>query len=109
MRREDIWDFIYFSGRRSADPGTVESAICGICDAQMDVERNVMGPTSRAESMGRKGHLHDTFTCPNLKEPWHKRVIELISEGCNTKSRKIRKILEDEIMEILATRKIPNK
>jgi hypothetical protein len=101
-------------GRFTQDPGKVHAAQCSICDAPMTVERNVLGPTSWAESSARNlsmphQHLHDVFTCPNYTAAWHERIIELLHEAQEIKSRKLRAIVEEEIAEILKTKEIPEE
>ncbi len=88
-------------GHLSPDPGTVKTAECGICGKQMNVKRNVLGATSWAESMGHGKHLHDSFTCPNLNKDWHEKIVSLKCEAHNTASDKIKKILKEEIAELL--------
>lgn len=82
-------------------PGTVKRAKCGICRMQMNVERNVLGPTSFAEAIGKGKHRHDSFTCPNISKDWHEKIVNLKCEAHNTASDKIKKILEKEIVELL--------
>jgi hypothetical protein len=94
------------SGRANPRPGTVERLACGVCEADMVVERNVTGPTSWAEARAGDKHLHDSFQCPHYNEGWHKKVIALLNEGRATKSERIRAILEEEILEILRTKKV---
>lgn len=91
-------------GRCSPDPGTVHGVRCGICETQMTVKRNVLGPTSFAESLGGGKHLHDSFTCPNLKKSWHERVAQLIRRGRETPSERERVLLAEEIAGILSLR-----
>ena len=38
---------------------------------------------------------------PNFEEDWHEKIVKLKSEARNTASDKIKKILEEEILEIL--------
>lgn len=60
------------------DPGTKESIECGVCGTKMNViGRNILGPTSWAESVARSKHLHDSFECPYLHRNWHKRIRQL--------------------------------
>ncbi len=76
-------------------PGTVKAARCGICGSLMNVKRNVLGPTGWAESMAHQGHLHDSFTCPNLNKDWHEKIVNLKSEARSTACDKIKKILKN--------------
>lgn len=108
LNLKKFWEGGYYVGYGFADPRRVESLICGICDSKMNVERNVMGPTSWAEAMAKREHLHDSFECPNLREKWHERVVDLVQEGYDTQSRAFRKIIRDEILEILETKKVPD-
>ena len=90
-------------------PGTVKTAICGVCGMQMNVERNVLGATSWAESMGHGKHLHDRFTCPHRTQNWHKRIYRLkmdvyeeeISDRDPIGLEKMRQVAEKEIIELL--------
>ena len=95
-------------GRCYPNPGEVEQVECGICGTQMNVERNINGPTCFAEAIGRMGHLHDCFTCPRLAEKWHRKIIYLKMEAIANSMRmegeeevveelekKVKKILED--------------
>ncbi len=82
-------------------PGIVKTAKCGVCGRQMNVERNVLGATSSVEAMMRRKHLHDSFTCPNINKSWHEKIVNLKNEALNTASDKIKKILGEEIIELL--------
>lgn len=64
-------------GRCFPAPGKMKSAKCGVCGVDMNVERNILGATSWAESMGGNKHRHDSFRCPNLDKDWHKRIHRL--------------------------------
>jgi len=88
------------------EQGKMKTADCGICGSPMNVKRNVLGPTSWIESMGRGEHLHDSFTCPNFEEDWHEKIVKLKSEARNTASDKIKKILEEEVIEILEAKAV---
>ena len=59
------------------EPGTKDKINCGVCGVQMDVRRNVFGPTSWAMAVGGMKRLHDAFTCSRVGEDWHKRIYEL--------------------------------
>jgi hypothetical protein len=88
-------------GRLNPSPGTVKTAKCGICDKQMKVKRNVFSATGFVEAIGGGKHLHDSFICPDITKSWHRRILSLRNEARDTKSNRIKKILEEEILEIL--------
>ena len=74
----------------------------------MNVRRNVRGPTGFAEAMSRRGgHLHDSFTCPNFMERWHRRIVDLKMESIGIRrnsfgqSKDIKKELKREVKKIL--------
>jgi hypothetical protein len=84
---------------------TKESMYCDVCNAKMDVTRGVFGPTGFAESMAKKGHLYDLFTCPDKDADWHKQAYEVMREASNTKSGMLCKILKTEAAMIIKNRK----
>lgn len=96
-------DGVYFP-----DPGTVKEAHCGICNEKMDVKRNVYGPTQWAMAVSGRKRMHDSFMCPNYNKTWHKRVVDLKTEKYQTTSRKLRRLINEEIREILKTRELPS-
>lgn len=87
------------------DCGTCDQANCDLCGSPMNVKRNCYGPTSWAAAMGGLKRQHDTFTCPFRDEVWHVQAGELTDEMRNTRSQKLRAILQSEIDEILRDRK----
>ena len=93
------WDIII------ADPGTCESKTCPVCNQEMEVERNVKGPTSWAGAMMQREHLHDSFVCKSAGKKWHKQVRKLREEIIATPSAKLATIYKEEIDEILAKKR----
>lgn len=97
-------------GRAYPLSGTVEFLVCGVCGRQMNIKRNVDGPTSFVESLSGKKHKHDAFVCPCAKEEWHQKIYRLkmkvyIAEiNKEPSAAKIKKDAEGEIIEILAER-----
>lgn len=88
-----------------AEPGVLqEPQHCRVCGQQMDVTRNVHGPTSSIGAMFGSKRLHDQFACPNVGEKWHTQVYNLRRQAEDTPSAAIQKIIEDEIQQILKTR-----
>ena len=94
-------------GRFNPAPGTRVTVKCGVCGVQMNVRRNVLGPTSSTEAMAGKSHRHDRFTCPYLDENWHKEIYRLktdvyFAEIYVIDNRdKIKKAAEEEIIKLL--------
>jgi hypothetical protein len=62
--------------------------ICTVCGSACEVSRDVDGPTSWAEAMARKHHIHDRFVCPKADEPWHGHAVQLVKwiEACPSPS-----------------------
>ena len=60
-----------------SNPGTVKTMECGVCYAQMNVERNVLSATSYGEVVLGTKSRHDRFLCPNRREDWHEKIIAL--------------------------------
>jgi len=87
-------------------PGTVGGPIgCRTCGDAMDVERNVLGPTSYVEALHKREKKHDHFTCPNWQEDWHEQAIALKQEIENTVSHSLTKLLCADFILVLTTRK----
>lgn len=87
------------------DVNSVEEARCEACGAIMEVERNIDISRSFAEAMGEMKRPSDSFKCPESIHDWHKQLIALILERNKTKSAKLTALLQEEINEILATKK----
>jgi len=95
------------------DPGKVKSVVCGVCNIEMGVKRNVLGPTCWAMAMAGRKRRHDSFRCPNYGEDWHFKIEKLkrnvYTAECNhlnavdleklkrSTAREIRKILKDNL------------
>ncbi len=103
------WDFF------TPSPGTEDTMHCCACGEEMEVQRNVFGPTGYVEAVGgrmrqrqdpayRVGHLHDVFTCKRSGQTWHTQVIALREEQSETSSARLKSVLEEEIQQILTTR-----
>jgi hypothetical protein len=83
----------------------VEEVFCGLCGDKMMVERDVMGATSLAEAWSKKKHMHDFFECPNMAEMWHLQAKAIRHQIRETPSAKLAAMLQEELNEILKTRK----
>ena len=93
------WDILI------TEPGKHESMTCPVCNQDMEVKRNVKGPTSWAGAMMRTEHVHDTFTCKSAGKKWHKQVRELRIVMSSTPSGKLAAIYQEEINEILFSKR----
>jgi hypothetical protein len=77
---------------------------CPTCGDEMDVERGRVGATSWGEAMARRSHRHDQFRCPNATLAWHGQAVRLRKEAANTASKTVRKLIRNELTELLRTR-----
>jgi hypothetical protein len=61
---------------------------CTVCGTACKVSRDVDGPTSWAEAMAEKHHIHDSFVCTKADEPWHQHAVQLLKwiEACPSPS-----------------------
>lgn len=91
------------------DPGKQKEMFCRVCKEKMDVERNVNGPTSWAESMGKGKHAHDVFSCQFAQEDWHNQARVLKQRIKDETSQTIAKMLKKEVKHILKARKTTKK
>lgn len=88
----------------SVDPGKLESFVCRVCGVECEVQRNIDGPTSWAESIAKMKHMHDSFKCKQAMDPWHLQARALLQEKRKTNSTRLKQILQEEIDEILRTK-----
>ncbi|MDP3697308.1 MAG: hypothetical protein Q8R55_04780 [Candidatus Taylorbacteria bacterium] len=95
------------SGHCCPTPGTVETAVCGICGMQMSVQRNVLRASGSAEAMAGRKHRFDFFECPRHNEDWHKRIYHLKMGVCRAEFKEaidfdqLKQIAEKEILKLL--------
>ena len=93
-------------------PGEQEKGFCCVCGQELDVSRNVMGPTSSVEAMAGHKHLHDSFTCKNSGEKWHMQALAILQKAEETPSKIIEDQLKLEAAEIIskkeATKDVPS-
>jgi hypothetical protein len=90
-------------------PGTKDKMFCRVCKCEMDVKRNVMGPTGWAEAISRKEHAHDTFSCAHAQEYWHNQARILLERIEKESSHTIATILKKEVKEVIKTKKTTRK
>jgi hypothetical protein len=86
------------------EPGTVECMVCRVCRTTMQVDRNVEGPTSFAETMGKGKHLHDHFYCADAEKDWHRQALAILQLAKATPSKQIEESLKEEVEKILETK-----
>jgi len=82
-------------------PGKYETMHCQVCGSECSVERDCEGPISMASAMSGNKYKHDRFTCPHSGKTWHENAIELIKEFHNTKSKRLREIIKNDIHDEL--------
>jgi len=82
---------------------------CGVCGETLNAERNVEDYRSVGSAYIKKITTFDRFRCPNLGEDWHKQILALYHEIRKTPSNIIENLLNQEIEEILKTRKTTKK
>jgi hypothetical protein len=91
-------DFVSFP------PNTVPSMTCKVCGHKMNVERQSKGPSSFAAALSLTINNHDIFWCANHEMTWHTQARDLMLEMQRTSSNSIRKILKEEVDDIVRTR-----
>jgi hypothetical protein len=82
-------------------PGEAEGIICRVCGTECIVEHNIMGPTCFAAAMSGSKCLHDRATCPYSDMAWHEEAHELINELRDTHSKRLRSLIEEDLIELL--------
>ncbi len=87
-------------------PGEKAELKCPVCGTKCEVKRNCYGPTCYAEAISKRGHLHDRFTCSHGRTLWHQHARELIDQKRDCASRRLRELIELDLVETLATRTI---
>lgn len=91
-------------GHFTPECGTQDAMDCDICGENMDIQRDVNGPTGLAEAMGKMRHMHDVFSCPFRETEWHKQAASLIAAAHKTPSKQLEVMLLDEMKEIVASK-----
>jgi hypothetical protein len=91
------WGSVY-----TPEPGSVTEAYCGICNSLMDVQRN----TYKQEGIySRSTRVVDWFSCTYKDKRWHRQAEILWGLIEKSPSRTIKKLLYEEVQEILVNRK----
>lgn len=90
------------------EPGTVHSAVCGICGQDMNVKRDCFGPTSWAGAMSGVKRTFDLFECPNIDTQWHKQATKLKECANSTPSKRLQDAFMEECEEIIRNQ-LPTK
>lgn len=93
------------------DPGDWDGqeVRCKACDHIMDVRKNRKGPTCYAMAMAKSEREYDHYVCPNSGKDWHTKVIELLIESKNFKSKKLQELVLSEVKEILSEQEIDSE
>jgi len=74
---------------------------CKVWGALCNIDRSLHGPTGFAESMAKRGHWHDRFTCPHTGKPWHNKALELAQEISKSSSKRLAELMHLDIEDIL--------
>jgi hypothetical protein len=83
------------------EPDTVDKMHCKVCGTLCDVERSVIGPTGFAESIAKRGHWYDRFSCPHTDKPWHEMALQLAIEINQTYSKRLAGLIRLDLEDIL--------
>ena len=86
-------------------PNQWDTVLCGYCNAEMEVTRNVLAPMSWSGAMAGIKHLHDRFDCPNNGEIWHKQIASIREYQSKCPSQTLCELMDNECDLILATKK----
>lgn len=83
------------------DVGKYDKIWCRVCLTECDIQRDVVGATGFVEAMARHKHAHDRFICPHAEEDWHKETLKLVQEYENTRSKRLRNLIAQDINDML--------
>jgi hypothetical protein len=91
------------------ESGLHKTYSCPICKDECNAAYSQKRPpiNSWASSIAWAGvpENYDEFKCPNSEELWHKQVSRLMQERIETSSPSLRKLISEDIEEILLLRK----
>jgi transposase-like protein len=93
------WDVLF------TDPGSVGQMSCPVCSAPMTVERNQNVSASSSEAMTGKKRRRDLWRCSYFGSDWHNQLKQLRQEMDNTASPTLRGILQNDIDQILRSKR----
>lgn len=95
--------------RFTPDPGLVEGPVaCGVCGTEMECKRDCYGPRGWVMAMTGSKQAYDSFTCPHVKEVWHRQVIALRNKARETCSGRLAKMFLEEANDVVTSR-MPTK
>ena len=95
--------------RAFPNPGKFKVLKCGVCGTNMDVQRDVYGPTSFGAAMGKTGRDHDAFHCPYSDDDWHQQAKTLHRAARETPSRILSDLFYREALTLCKTRQATKK
>ena len=67
------------------------------------------GPTSTAEAIAGRGHLHDLFTCEQSGNDWHEAALQLTLAIAATPSPRVRALMKQDLEDLLEKRRSPGQ
>ena len=92
-------------GLFTTEPNAQKSLECNICGAECLVKRNLPVPLGFIAAMAGldkpRDKFYDEFSCPNLKEKWHKQAVKLVKEIQKTPSKRIAQLMQQDLEDLL--------
>lgn len=82
---------------------------CGVCGDECIETRNCYGPRTYIDAMTKHKSSYDSWSCPNGMEIWHIQAYMLMCKSDETPSARLAKLYEEEIIDILKSRKETKK
>lgn len=76
--------------------------ICGVCEEEI-VGTPTDGPRNFLESVSKRHSPHVSYVCHHASETWHKQILVLRYEACETASANLAEILLREAQVIANT------
>lgn len=76
--------------------GSDEELRCRVCNVMMDVKRGFISKNKAGVE-----EAYDKYTCPHRDKDWHIKALHLCLEMRDTASKRLKKMLEQDLDDIL--------